>query len=178
MLSQAMRCWVALWLAALPAATQQKTVPPPTAKIVVKNAKGQVLGTLALKQERSGVHVSGRLTGLPPGKHAIHFHDGGMCEPPDFRTAGSHFNPTGKRHSSHAGDLGNLVVNANGSVTVDLIAKDVTLFARPNSVAGSPGAAFVVHAGEDDLRTEPDGKSGLRIACGTLSDVVCIGCGW
>jgi Cu-Zn family superoxide dismutase len=112
---------------------------------------------------------------LPPGTHGLHFHEVGMCQPPDFASAGGHFNPTGKKHGRlnpggpHAGDLPNLVVAPSGEAGIDIVTKAVTLAPGPTSLLGGKGTALVVHERADDEKTDPSGDSGARIACGVIT---------
>src|SRR5690606_37856693 len=92
----------------------------------VRNAAGHVLGAITLQQTADGVALRGQLRGLPPGTHGLHFHERGSCTPPDFASAGAHYNPHGRKHGlrnpegPHAGDLPNLMVDNDGRATVDL----------------------------------------------------------
>jgi superoxide dismutase, Cu-Zn family len=147
----------------------------PTARATVRNAAGRTLGVLLLEPSATAVHVTGTLTGLPAGMHGIHLHAVGKCDPPDFATAGAHFNPAGKHHGlenpegPHAGDLPNITVNPNGEAVVDLTTPRVSLMATPpNGIFDNDGTAVVIHASPDDQRTDPSGNSGARIACGVV----------
>jgi Cu-Zn family superoxide dismutase len=116
-------------------------------------------------------HVEIELTGLPPGRHGFHIHEAGDCSPPDASSAGEHFNPENKSHGMpgfgqyHLGDLGNLEVGADGAVKVDMHYKYLQL-EGPNSIRGK---SVVLHAAQDDLKTQPDGNAGARIACGEIN---------
>ncbi|HYP13674.1 MAG TPA: superoxide dismutase family protein [Bryobacteraceae bacterium] len=141
----------------------------------MKNAKGETLGSVTLRETAAGVELSGNLKGLPPGKHGLHFHQVGKCEAPEFTTAGPHYNPDKKSHGQHnpagphKGDLGNITVGTNGNVSLKTVGKGVTLKAGPASLLQTGGTSLMIHATEDDEKTDPSGNSGARIACGVIT---------
>ncbi len=171
-----------LWLAGGPPAGRGPTPAgsEPEGEYLVAVAElidteGAFVGIAILTELPEGVRVQLRAEGLPPGEHALHIHETGRCEPPDFRSAGGHFNPFGKRHGlenpegPHVGDLPNVRVDENGSLDGELLAGEVTL--RPgarNSLLDADGSALVIHAGPDDYTSDPAGNAGPRIACGVV----------
>jgi superoxide dismutase, Cu-Zn family len=143
---------------------------------VLRDKAGQQVGLATLTEQAEGVQVELSAKGLPPGPKGLHIHGVGKCDPPDFASAGAHFNPTGKKHGrlnpegSHAGDLPNLVVSADGTASIDAITGAATLRpALPGSLFGEGGTSLVIHAQADDEKTDPTGNSGARIACGAIT---------
>src|SRR5690606_25253705 len=109
------------------------------------------------------------------GLHGFHFHEKGICEAPDFESAGGHFNPTGASHGldhedgPHAGDLPNLEVGPDGTVKEEFFVENLTLLAgEENSLYQEGGTSLIIHAEADDGTTQPSGNSGDRIACGVV----------
>jgi Cu-Zn family superoxide dismutase len=148
---------------------------PLSAEATLKDKEGKPVGVATLIQTPEGVRIA--MTGyrLPPGSHGLHVHAVGLCEPPEFTSAGAHFNPGAKQHGRlnpagpHAGDLPNLVVAASGEGGIDVTTKAFTLAGGPTSLLGEKGTALVVHANADDEKTDPTGNSGGRIACGVIT---------
>lgn len=141
----------------------------------IVNSAGETIGTGELTETSKGVSLRVKVKGLTPGVKAIHFHSKGVCEPPDFETAGGHFNPTDKEHGFknpkgyHAGDLPNLIVPESGEVDLQILTPLVTLSkGKKNSLLDEDGSAVIIHEDEDDYVTDPAGKSGARIACGAI----------
>ncbi|QHW34651.1 superoxide dismutase family protein [Paenibacillus rhizovicinus] len=147
--------------------------PQVTVKLI--NTKGEEIGSAMLTQKDDAVLVRVEASKLTPGEHGLHFHEMGKCEVPDFKTAGSHFNPAARLHGFnnpkgfHNGDLPNLKADAGGNAKAEFETKVVTLVkGQPNSLLKEGGAALVIHDKADDYATDPSGNSGDRIACGVI----------
>jgi Cu-Zn family superoxide dismutase len=147
---------------------------PLSAGASLKDKDGKDVGRATLIETADGTRIVVTGYRLPPGTHGLHVHAVGKCDPPDFMTAGDHFNPTNKKHGTqnpegpHAGDLPNMVVAASGEGGVDVTTKAVTLGPGPTSLLGQGGTSLVIHAAPDDNRTDPAGNTGARIACGVI----------
>ena len=143
------------------------------------NTSGEKIGTATLKQEAEGVNVAIDVSNISKGTHGFHIHEKGMCEAPDFESAGGHFNPTDMEHGfdnpegPHAGDLPNLEVGDDGRVQESFVNEMVTLKkGEPNSLLREGGTSLVIHEDPDDNISQPSGDSGARIACGVIDELV------
>ena len=157
------------------AAIRQPAVTDNRATAELRDASGQLAGTATLTQAPGGVHIVLETKGLPPGPKAVHIHEVGTCDPPQFTTAGGHFNPGKKQHGTmnpegpHAGDLPNMTVAADGTGRLETTTDRITLGAGASSLFDADGSALVVHAAPDDFRTDPTGNSGGRSLCGVVT---------
>ena len=140
------------------------------ATAVIHAADGADRGRAKLVVVGGGLRVTVAGVGLSPGDHGLHIHSVGLCDAPDFKTAGAHWNPTLKMHGRdnpmgvHSGDLPNLTIGADGRGSVTF-----TLPGTMASLMDADGASIVVHAAADDYMTDPSGNSGGRIACGVFA---------
>ena len=145
--------------------------------VALKDAKGNSVGSATIKNAGKGVEVKLDVKDLPPGKHALHFHQIAKCDPPDFKSAGPHFNPDNKQHGflnpagHHNGDMANFTVKANGTAQAKIRNADVVLGTgtESNSLFANGGTSLMIHAKEDDMKSDPAGNAGDRIACGVIT---------
>ncbi|HYL46977.1 MAG TPA: superoxide dismutase family protein [Candidatus Limnocylindrales bacterium] len=152
--------------AGVPAGTK-----PVTAEI--KNADGKTVGTATLTQAMEGVKITLDIKNLPPGAHLLHIHQFPKCEPPDFKSAGPHFDPDGTGHGEHAhaglpaGDIPNFVltVSADGTAHTSVIAPNVTMGTDSHSVFSNGGTSIVIHAVADKVTA----AAPPRIACAVIA---------
>ena len=145
----------------------------PSATALIRPSSGsQVSGTVKFTQVGARVRVDADITALSPGLHGMHIHEKGDCTAADGMSAGPHFSATGKKHGGpdsserHAGDLGNVTANASGKATISILVEG---FSVGKGTDGIIGRAVIVHAGPDDLKTDPTGNSGGRIGCGVIA---------
>lgn len=155
-------------------ATAESGSAPPL-QVTLIGASGQTVGNAQLAAVPEGVQIDLQVSGLTPGAHGFHIHEKAACDAPTFDSAGAHFNPMHKEHGflnpkgAHAGDLPNLVVDDQGNGRLSAVTKSVVLLPdKPNSLFKPGGTSLVIHEKADDLKTDPSGNSGKRIACGAV----------
>ncbi len=145
--------------------------------IPLKTSDGKDAGTATFRELKNGkLQIRLALKNLPEGEHAVHIHQKPLCDAPDFKTAAGHFNPDAKQHGTmnpmghHNGDLPqNLSVGvehtANATFTVDYLSMGT---GNPNDIVANGGTSIMVHEKADDMKTDPTGNAGNRIACGII----------
>src|SRR5436853_5534737 len=153
-------------------AAEEKSPGPLQAIAVLHPTSGnKVAGTITFTEEADGVRIHAEITGLTPGKHGFHVHEFGDCSTGDLSSAGAHFNPTNKPHAGpdaterHVGDMGNVEADASGKAKLEYLDHQISLTNDQQSVIGR---SVLVHAKADDLKSQPAGDSGARIACGVI----------
>jgi Cu-Zn family superoxide dismutase len=144
------------------------------ATATLRDNGGNVRATATLAQVGDDIRVSLTATGMAPGIYGAHLHAVGRCDPPDFASAGPHWNPAMRQHGKdnpqgmHKGDLPNLNVGTDGRGSLEFMVAGASVAAGSTPLLDADGAAVVIHASADDYRTDPSGNSGARIACGVF----------
>ncbi|NIJ17118.1 superoxide dismutase family protein [Sphingobium vermicomposti] len=150
-------------------------VAPTSATAVLLAADGSSRGEARVTEASDGLHVMVDAKGLTPGMHAVHVHGTGNCTPPDFTSAGGHWNPSGRQHGRdnpagmHMGDMPNMIAGADGSGQMEYVIPGARLGSGGMPMLDADGAAIVIHAQADDNRSDPAGNAGGRVACGVIS---------
>lgn len=158
---------------ALGGGKSSQKLPEPDAFAQLTDARGADRGRVDIFKDTSGLRLEVVARGFAAGTYGMHVHAVGQCEAPGFTSAGPHWNPTGAQHGrdnplgAHHGDLPNLVIEPDtiGRATLRLVGTRLT---GEGGVIDADGAAFVIHAGPDDMKTDPSGNSGGRVACGVI----------
>ena len=150
---------------------EKPSAPLKAVAVLHPSAGSKVSGTVTFTEEADGVQVHAEITGLTPGNHGFHVHEFGDCSAADASSAGAHFNSTHKPHAGpdtaerHVGDMGNVQADASGKATLKYVDHQISLTNDERSVIGR---SVVVHEKADDLKSQPSGDSGARIACGVI----------
>lgn len=170
--------FVAAMVTSVNAQTMSSNMKMPEAKSMVNKAVcviyptqgNKVTGIVTFTKVEGGVKVVADLEGLTQGKHGIHIHECGDCSAADGTSAGGHFNPMGESHGApmdamrHEGDMGNIEANAVGNAHLEYIDKSISFEGMTSII----GRSVIVHKNEDDLKTQPTGNAGARVACGVI----------
>jgi Cu-Zn family superoxide dismutase len=156
---------------AMPAFAKDKALVVP-----LKTSTGEDAGTATFKQGKKDLTIKLDLKNLPFGDHAVHIHAKPMCEAPDFKSAGGHFNPDAKQHGlqnpmgHHNGDLPqNVSIGETHTGTATFKVNYLSMKeGSPNNILANGGTSIMVHEKADDMKTDPTGNAGNRIACGVI----------
>ena len=151
----------------------QDAAPKQAIAVLYPTAGNQCHGTVRFTQDGDTVKVVADVEGLTPSQqHAFHIHEYGDASAPDATSAGGHFNPDNKKHGldnpdgPHAGDMPNFTVDEKGKSKKTVTDQRVNMDDDAHSIFGH---ALVIHEKADDLKSDPAGNAGARIACGVIS---------
>ena len=150
---------------------EKSSKPLKAVAVLHPTAGNKVSGTVTFTEVADGVQVRAEISGLTPGNHGFHVHEFGDCSAADASSAGAHFNPTSKPHAGpesaerHVGDMGNVQADASGNAKLEYVDHQISL---TNDERSAIGRSVVVHAKADDLKSQPAGDSGARVACGVI----------
>ena len=138
----------------------------------IANSEGEPRGTIEATETPSGMmHVTIELMDVAEGTYGAHLHETGLCEGPDFKSAGGHLAKEGEEHGvlsengPHVGDMPNIHVPENGAITVEYFVPELDA----DLIGDADGTAFMLHAKADDLKSQPSGDAGDRMACAVLA---------
>ena len=161
-------------LAVAGCATYDNTASGQVGQATLLTSNGTPAGSAQLMSDGQTLSLAVMANGLKPGEHGFHLHTTGLCEAPDFQSAGGHLNPEGNEHGSlnpqgkHLGDLPNLSVGASGTARTEVDLGRDTPQLR-SQLFDSDGTAVMIHSGPDDYRSDPAGDAGSRVACGVMT---------
>lgn len=142
------------------------------AKVAGTVSGSPVSGLVTFEETKAGLKVTAEFQGVPPGAHGFHIHEFGDCSDTG-KAAGGHYNPRNTKHGhvtkdgvkhAHAGDMGNVNVDASGSARVETVLPGLTLSGGKQAVGGR---AVIIHEKADDFG-QPVGNAGGRIGCGPI----------
>ncbi len=148
---------------------EEKSAPLKAIAMLYPTQGNKIAGTVTFTEVADGVQVQAEITGLSPGKHGFHVHEFGDCSAADASSAGA--NPTRQPHAApdaaarHVGDMGNVETDASGAAKLTYLDHNMSLANDRTSIIGR---SVVVHAKADDLKSQPAGDSGARVACGVI----------
>lgn len=139
-----------------------------TLAALIQDTDGKTIGVALLAEEEDDeVSIGVVAVGLEPGDHGMHIHETGVCDPTGdraFASAGGHYNPTDEEHGDHAGDLGNITADDDGTASFEETTDQFVL----DELLDEDGSSIVIHAEEDE--NDEEGESfGARIACGVIA---------
>ncbi len=163
-------CLLAAGSLSLIAATATAAEPTKAIAVLHPTKGSKVEGTVTFTKSGDETKVVAELTGLTPGKHGFHIHEFGDCSSDDGKSAGGHFNPTNNPHAGHdadkrhEGDLGNIEADSDGKAHLELTDKMLSMSGETSII----GRGLIVHEKADDMKTQPTGDAGGRVACGVI----------
>ena len=150
---------------------EEKSAPLKAIAVLHSTQGNNITGTVTFTEVADGVQVQAEITGLSPGEHGFHVHEFGDCSAADASSAGAHFNSTSQPHGApdaaarHVGDMSNVEADASGAAKLTYLDHNMSLANDQRSIIGR---SVVVHAKADDLKSQPAGDSGARVACGVI----------